>query len=122
VALVAIGLTAASEVWLTSARRQRIAQADWAAWQLISAIGSYYEGSPGGVRAYPADLRDLLEDGRFPTLRRHLRTLYPNPLVPDSQWELIRGTDHRIRGLRLAVPWDPAAPAREYVYTTPGGG
>ena len=122
IAVIGIGLTAASEVWLTTSRRERLAQADWAAGQIAAAIGSYYESSPAGVRAYPRTLGDLLQDDRFPTVRRHLRTVYPNPLAADFQWEPIKAGDMRIRGVRISVPWDRAAPSREYVYTSVTGG
>jgi hypothetical protein len=35
--------------------------------QYIQAIGSYYEGSPGSVKAYPKALQDLVEDWRSPS-------------------------------------------------------
>ena len=121
VAVIAIGLSAASEVWVTSGRRERIVQAEWAASQIVAAIGGYYEGSPGGSRVYPSGLSELLEDERFPVVRRHLRTLYPNPLAHDGQWELIRAGDGRIRGVRWSVPWKAESAHREYVYLSAAG-
>lgn len=47
VALLGIGLTAASEVWSTVARRQRMRQLEWVGQQYAQAIGNCYESSLG---------------------------------------------------------------------------
>lgn len=115
IALLGVGLTAASEVWVTTARKQRMEQLDWAGQQFVQAIGSYYEASPTAVKVYPAALGDLIEDKRFPMMRRHLRQVYPNPLSGSGDWELLLMPDGRIRGVR-ATGGARAAVAKEYVY------
>lgn len=118
VAILGLGLSAASEVWVTVAKRQRMEQLEWVGQQYVQAIGSYYEASPGHVKAYPRTLQDLVEDRRFAFVRRHLRQVYVNPYTGMSNWEVIGATDGGIRGLRarLALDGDGATDAREFVY------
>ena len=117
IALLGIGLTAASEVWVTIAKRQRLEQLDWVGQQFVQAIGSYYEASPGRVKAYPPTLRDLLEDRRFAFVRRHLRQLYVNPFSGAADWDVVRAPDGGIRGLRVVLARvDAATSSREFVY------
>lgn len=118
IALLGIGLAAASEVWTTVAQRQRLEQLEWVGQQYAQAIGSYYESTPGLVKAYPARLEDLLEDRRFPFVRRHLRQLYANPLTGRHDWEVVVSSTGGARGVRA-----PAASVagtrlegREFVY------
>ena len=121
VALIGIGLAATAEVWVTSAGRVRLVQADWAGTQYAQAIGSYYELSPGIAKSYPNSLEDLLEDRRGPVVRRHLRAMYRNPFSSDGGWELVRAGDGRIHGVRLSLP-EPIEPRkREYVYARVAG-
>jgi len=104
VAVLGIGLTAASEVWVTLARRERMAQLQWIGEQYVQAIGSYYNASPGSVKAYPKTLQDLLEDKRYVTMRRHLRQPYANPVTGKDDWELLMTPEGGIRGVRATLP------------------
>ena len=119
IALLGIGLTAASEVWSTVARRQRMAQLEWVGQQYAQAIGSYYESTPGIVKAYPTQLEDLLEDRRVLFVRRHVRQLYPNPLTGQIDWQPINSPTGGVRGVRVPVSdvGDERAAAREFVYS-----
>jgi type II secretory pathway pseudopilin PulG len=104
IALMGLGLTGASEVWSTVARRQRVEQLEWVGQQYVQAIGSYYESSPGRVKAYPKTLQDLVEDRRVVFVRRHLRQVYVNPVGGAADWELVRAPDGGIRGVAARVP------------------
>jgi type II secretory pathway pseudopilin PulG len=117
VAIGGVGLAAASEVWTTTSRRAKLEQADWAAAQYTQAIGSYCAFSPGSGGTYPDSIDALLEDRRGPTTRHHLRYAYRNPFATDGQWELVRGADARIRGLRVMLPAGLEPRERVYVYT-----
>lgn len=118
IAVMSLGLTAAAEVWTTVARRWQAEQLDWVGRQHVQAIGTYYEASPGGIKAYPKRLGDLLEDRRVPHLRRHLRQLYVNPFAGSADWELITAEDGGIRGVRgLSVSRDGTGKMREFVYS-----
>ncbi len=116
IAILGVGLTAASEVWQASARRQRLEQMDWSATQYVKAIGSYVESTPGFAKNFPEKAGELIEDRRYATIRRHLRELYGNPMSGDHRWEFVIGSDLRIHGVR----WSPSSPnegqAREWIY------
>ncbi len=116
VAILGVGLTAASEVWVTTARHQRMEQLDWVGQQYVQAIGSYYEASPSFEKKYPPTLADLLEDKRFAFMRRHIRQLYVNPYTDQADWELVTTTDGRLRGVRAKLRMDVPMSAREYTY------
>lgn len=87
------------------ARRQRLEQLYWAGQQFAQAIGSYYESSPGGAMAYPKTLENLLEDRRYPFVRRHLRRVYMNPFTGAADWELVKAPDGGIQGVRVGFSW-----------------
>ncbi len=118
IALLSVGLTAASEVWVTTARRQRMEQLEWVGKQYVQAIGSYYQSSPRGGTTYPRSLQDLLEDKRYPFVRRHLRQIYLNPFTGADDWELVKAPDGGIRGVRgsSGSVGDTATVTREFVY------
>jgi type II secretory pathway pseudopilin PulG len=106
VAVLGIGLSVASEVWVTNARRQRLEELEWIGQQYVQAIGSDYESSPGRVKTYPKSLQELLEDHRFLTKRRHLRRMYLNPLSGHADWEIVLAPDGGIKGLTVRSRMD----------------
>ena len=116
IALLGIGLVAASEVWVSTARHQRMQQLDWAGSQFVTAIGSYYDASPGTAKVYPTNLQELLEDRRYLTTRRHLRQMYSNAFTGRADWELVVAADGRVRGVRANLPVELGLAPREYVY------
>ena len=106
IAVLGIGLVAASEIWATTARREKQVELEWTGAQYVAAVSSYYYASPPGARKYPTDLQELIEDKRYITVRRHLRALYPNPLTGARDWELVKASDGLIRGVRARWPSD----------------
>ena len=116
VAILGTGLAAASEVWSTLARRQKLAELEWVGAQFVQAIARYYESTPGVAKAYPSSLQDLLEDRRYVTTRRHLRTIYVNPFSGTADWELLMTSDRKVRGVRVAVPGEPPGLVKEFWY------
>ena len=108
VALMGVGLTAASEVWITTAQRQRAEQSRWVAQEFVRAIGSYYESGPGGVKQFPAQLEDLLEDRRGPVVRRHLRQVYLNPYTGNREWELAPALGGGFNGVKVKL-WNASS-------------
>lgn len=103
-------------------RDQRV-QFQWVGIQYRQAIGRYYEGTPGSVRRYPPELKDLLLDARYLTVRRHVRTLYPNPYMvgaaePAKGWTLIRAGDGGIQGVEAQ---DHLGQVQRFVYTPAAG-
>jgi type II secretory pathway pseudopilin PulG len=116
IALLGLGLSTASELWATTARRQRMAQLEWVGQQYVQGIGSYYEATPRGAKQFPKSLGDLLEDKRFPFIRRHQRRAYVNPLTGSLDWVVVLAPDGGIRCVRAVAgnaeePWQ-----REFCY------
>jgi hypothetical protein len=71
--------------------------------QYRQAIASYYAS---GQREFPARLEDLLLDPRFPSVKRHLRRLYPDPITGGAEWGLVKLGD-RIVGVYSLAPGVP---------------
>ncbi|MEO8154067.1 MAG: type II secretion system protein [Rhizobacter sp.] len=115
IAVIGIGLSAASEVWVTSAHRQKMDELEWVGAQFTQALASYYEASPGSVKVFPAAVGELLEDRRYLTVRRHLRSVYLNPFTGKTDWMWLTGPDGRLRGIRVNVPTDEGGAVREFV-------
>ena len=118
IALLGIGLVAASEVWVTAARRQQAAQMKWVGAQFVSAIGSYYYATPTGAPAYPPSLDDLLDDRRYVTPRRHLRSIYANPYSGKPDWVAMAWSGGGIVGVKgRMVATDGSESTREFMVT-----
>jgi len=90
VAGIGLVLAGAGEVWHTAAQREKEAELLFAGHQFRRAILSYHEASPEAAKQYPERLEDLLEDRRFPGMRRHLRRIYADPFTGRPDWALVR--------------------------------
>jgi type II secretory pathway pseudopilin PulG len=95
VALIGIGLAAVGQVWSTTMQRERERELLFVGGQFRQAIGSYFEASPG-LKQYPHRLEDLLEDQRFPVVKRHLRKIYLDPMTGKPNWSLMTQGDQII--------------------------
>ena len=91
IALVGMGLAAAGTLWRTDAQRAREADLLFVGEQYRQAIRSYYERDPAQPRL-PQSIDDLVEDTRYPTVVRHLRRVYRDPLTGNAL-ALIRTPD-----------------------------
>ena len=116
IALIGIGLLAVSEVWVTTARRQKLAELDWIGTQFTQAIGSYYYSASNINNRYPSSLQDLLEDRRDATMRRHLREVYLDPFTGVPDWEFVTSSDGRIHGVRANIPDGSGRAVKEFVF------
>jgi type II secretory pathway pseudopilin PulG len=85
IAVLGITLATIGVVWSTQIRREKEAELLWIGDQYRDAIAQYL--AAGGV--YPQQLSDLLEDSRFPLVRRYLRKLFPDPMTGEVDWQLI---------------------------------
>jgi type II secretory pathway pseudopilin PulG len=100
VAIMGVALNTAGGFWSTAVKREREQELLFAGDQIRKAIDSYYRETVGGrAPEYPHSLQDLLKDPRFPSVRRHLRRVYRNPLSKDGKWELILDKRGSIRGV-----------------------
>jgi hypothetical protein len=52
-------------------------------------------------------LEDLLQDNRYPGIKRHLRRLYPDPLTGAPRWGVILSEEGGIRGVYSLSPLMP---------------
>lgn len=87
---IGIGLAKAGLLWQTEVQREREKELLFIGEQYAMAIGSYFESTPSGPKQYPASLEELLQDHRFPGVRRHLRKLYSDPITGSEKWGLIK--------------------------------
>lgn len=92
VILVAIiGLVSATALKLGAlAQRSRAEQAllDIGT-EFSDALQRYADATPAGKPTQPPTLTDLLKDPRFPTVRRHLRKLYVDPITGKAEWGIV---------------------------------
>src|SRR6185295_8196858 len=91
-AILTAGVGLAIEAWHTTLRRDREADLLHIGTQYQRAIMLYYEGSPTGRPRYPRELTDLVRDERYPTTRRYLRKIYPDP-VSGTEWGIMKAPD-----------------------------
>jgi len=91
IALMGVFLAELGQVWSTVRRRDREAELLWVGDQYRRALRSYY--LTGGPERFPRRLEDLLADPRTPTVKRHLRQLYPDPITGRPEWGLDRTGD-----------------------------
>ena len=95
-----ISLTAASTYWSTIVKRDKEKELLFRGDQIRRAIESYYTGGPGGRGSqYPRSFDDLLKDPRFPTIKKHLRKTYKDPMTEDGQWGIVMDSGGRIKGV-----------------------
>lgn len=90
VALTGVALAGVGQVWRTEAQREKEKELMFVGEQFMQAIGSYYENSPGMPKRYPDSLEKLLLDDRFPTVKRHLRKIFFDPMTGSTEWGLVR--------------------------------
>lgn len=100
VAMVSTGAVAVSAALSMELRRERERDLIRVGMIYANAIEAYHTVAPGGVRHHPASLEDLLIDTRFPGTVRHLRRLYTDPVGVRHGWDVVRGPDGNIRGVR----------------------
>jgi len=98
VTLISISLMTAQKQWTIIVKRDREKELLFRAEQLIQAIGSYYQSSPGGSKQYPHAFKDLLKDNRVPGLKRHLRKLFKDPMTRNGQWGIVYDGKGNIKG------------------------
>jgi type II secretory pathway pseudopilin PulG len=107
VAFLGVGLVAATEVQTTLSRRSQEQALLSIGHQYRNAIARYHGAMRiNGRNEYPATLDDLLQDKRFPEIRRHLRRIYPDPLTGKVEWGLttVAGRIVGVHSLSEATP------------------
>lgn len=54
--------------------------------QYAEALGSYAAATPRGQPQEPPSIQELLKDPRFPSVRRHLRRQFVDPITGSAEW------------------------------------
>lgn len=111
IVLMGLALGAAGTTWSAANRRDRESQLIWAGTEIQKAIGRYYLAGPAGIREYPRQLSDLLEDRRGALLQRHLRRIYLDPMTGKADWELLRTPDGAMVGVASVSTQQPVKKA-----------
>jgi len=119
IALLGIGLSVVSEVWTKTAEHQKRVQLEWVGQQYVQAIQSYYYANTGTVHFYPPTLDDLLEDKRYLSVKRHMRTLYPDPFSGRVQWILISAPGGGIQGVAFESQKLDSPSTKRFVFSPP---
>jgi hypothetical protein len=95
VALMGLGLGIAIDVHATAVRRDKERELLAIGQQFRTAIARYFEtrtasADPAVKGEYPATLAELLKDNRSPSVRRHLRRVFVDPMTGKPEWGLVR--------------------------------
>jgi type II secretory pathway pseudopilin PulG len=99
VALIGLSLALTGEAWQTTVQRGKERELLFAGDEIRRAITQYYESTPGTGKQFPKSLDDLLRDNRYPTTRRYLRKVYPDPMTGKREWGLVKGPGDGIMGV-----------------------
>ena len=89
VALAGIVMAGTGQVWQVKSQREKETELLYVGEQFRKAVMSYYNDSPGGAKQYPDSLEDLLQDGRAPNIKRHLRKIYLDPITNTTEWGIV---------------------------------
>ncbi|MCE9569957.1 MAG: type II secretion system protein [Rhodocyclales bacterium] len=98
VAIVGVGVAAVGVVWSEVSQREKERELLFVGEQFRKGIQQYYE-SGVAEKKYPPTLEALLQDSRFPGIRRHLRQVYRDPMSGTTQWGLVRAPDGGVMGV-----------------------
>ncbi|MEZ0209408.1 MAG: type II secretion system protein [Methylophilus sp.] len=104
--IAAIGMQGAAVMWQQQTQRANEALLLEIGEAYRLAIGRYYESTPQPVKQYPRTLEELVEDKRFPVLKRHLRKRYPDPFSAKQAMRLVV-RDGRIVGVHSQSLLEP---------------
>lgn len=101
-----LGSVGVARVLASSERGEKERELMYVGQQFRDAIGSYYASGPG-LRRYPGRLEDLLLDARFPTVKRHLRRIYDDPITGKGEWALVMAPEGGIMGVHSLSEREP---------------
>lgn len=100
VTLLGAAMAGAGSLWRTTVQRDREQELLFVGNQYRQAIIAYREKAPAGQPlAFPRSIDDLLEDKRWPTLKRHLRKAFRDPITGSTEWGLVEGPGGALTGV-----------------------
>jgi type II secretory pathway pseudopilin PulG len=94
-----IGMAALGKMWHTASQREKEKELLFIGDQYRRAIESFWRLSPGGVKRLPKNFEELLADPRFPTIVRHLRRIYRDPMSREGKWGIVKEPEGGISGI-----------------------
>ena len=106
IAAMGASLAVAGTIWHQVRQREKESELLFVGMQYRDAIRRYYEASTG-AQTYPPSLEVLLLDPRYPSIRRHLRRPWLDPLSGGGEWGLVKAPEGGIMGvysLAVATP------------------
>lgn len=106
VAVLGLASARAGQLWQTVSQREREAELLAIGVEMARALATYRNETPAGLSPMPTRLEQLLEDGRFPVPRRHLRRIYRDPMTGRAEWGVVR-TGEVIVGIHSLSPQKP---------------
>lgn len=95
VAMMGVALAAAGQVWHTMQQREKEQELLFIGHQFRLALNRY----AGPTGSFPRTLEDLLQDPRHPSVERHLRKIYRDPMTGRAEWGLVTGPNGEIYGV-----------------------
>jgi len=110
IAIAIIGIAAAASFQVGSILQRRAAEEELLAIgsEFRAALLSYSSSTPAGQASYPPSLESLLKDPRYPSIHRHLRKLYFDPLTGNQKWGTVMSPDGKgIIGIYSLAPGTP---------------
>lgn len=99
VAVLGAILASIGMLWSTAQQREKERELLFIGNQFRSAIGQYYEKSPGSLKKFPVTLDDLLKDERQLATQRYLRKIYVDPMTKTNKWGLVQAPAGGIMGV-----------------------
>lgn len=106
VALAGVALVGTAQLWSTASRREKEAELLFIGDEFRRAIAMYYDSSPG-AKQFPKSLEELLQDKRYPVVRRYLRRNYADPMTGRPDWGIVKGPGDTIMGVYSTSAREP---------------
>lgn len=97
--VLALFASSATENIFTNSKREKELELIFIGNQYAKAIESYYRFMPSGINEFPNKLDDLIDDTRTLPSKKHLRSLYKDPITGLDDWILIKNEDDKIIGI-----------------------
>jgi type II secretory pathway pseudopilin PulG len=99
IVIMGIGVAAVGQWWQVTVKREKEFDLLFIGDEFSRAITNYYDSAPAAPRQFPRSLQDLVRDPRYPSVRRHLRRIYVDPITGRPEWGLLKGPGDTIVGV-----------------------